>query len=682
MSRPVLERSRMDRAVPLMAMSVVATLLASCFLQPVSAVAFRPFADSSPWNVPAEQKGYVEQYAPYADQLGAPGVPLSISGIPPDSAYAKPIYFAQPGDPTTANLTLTTSWSPNGDLRWDGNPIPIPAGVAPAPGSDGHLAIVSADQRTAWEFWQCTSIGPGGITAGVIAQWDLTGTGYSGRLLQSAARASGTPIVSTTIRAEDAINGIQHALGLSVPRVASEYVYPVASNSDGLLGPNAIEYGMLFILRSDFALPADASLGERNVVEALKTYGAYVVDQGATFELDADSTHPELWQQAGLASGSLERLGILPTDFRLVMTPPSPLVFEAESMTRSTSTDAIQLLSDPEASGNEAVSLRQSPTYLSQAYTSAYSADLVTLRMRGDQCDGAPQAVLTVDGSPFPPIDVASTSYADYTVPLSEANGGAPGAHVLEVEYLNNFKTDTCDRNLYLDKVTITRLAPPPDTTPPGGYPRPRGATPIRAPLVPAYQQCSTGGLSHGPPLSFPSCTPPQQASSFLTVGTPDANGAGAGELGAVLYSVRVSAPPIPSDVLIDVNTTDVRCQATEAACGSANAADGPDYTGQLQATARLRLTDRLNGTGGADPGTAQDFPLSFTVPCAATVDSSIGSTCSVSTSMDAVTPGAVTAGSRAIWEVGHVQVKDGGANGVAGSPDATLFLDEGVFVP
>jgi hypothetical protein len=31
---------------------------------------------------------------------------------------------------------------------------------------------------------------------------------------------------------------------------------------------------------------------------------------------------------------------------------------------------------------------------------------------------------------------------------------------------------------------------------------------------------------------------------------------------------------------------------------------------------------------------------------------------------------------------MGQVQVYDGGAIGVAGSSDATLFMDEGVFIP
>ena len=56
---------------------------------------------------------------------------------------------------------------------------------------------------------------------------------------------------------------------------------------------------------------------------------------------------------------------------------------------------------------------------------------------------------------------------------------------------------------------------------------------------------------------------------------------------------VRVNAAPTPNDVLIDVGTTDVRCSGRGiTTCGSANAAAGPDYAGQLQETTALRITD------------------------------------------------------------------------------------------
>src|SRR5439155_12221890 len=94
-----------------------------------------------------------------------------------------------------------------------------------------------------------------------------------------------------------------------------------------------------------------------------------------------------------------------------------------------------------------------------------------------------------------------------------------------------------------------------------GAYARPRGATPVRATLLPAYKPCTSPNSTHGVPLSYGSCKPPQQASSFLTVGTPDSNGAGANAVGSVLYNVHINTPPTPNDVLINVSTTDVRCK-------------------------------------------------------------------------------------------------------------------------
>ena len=63
-------------------------------------------------------------------------------------------------------------------------------------------------------------------------------------------------------------------------------------------------------------------------------------------------------------------------------------------------------------------------------------------------------------------------------------------------------------------------------------------------------------------------------------------------------------------------------------------------------------------------------------------VDTTIGSDCPLSTSANALVPGAITAGLRAIWQLGQAQVYDGGPDGNPVSADNTLFLDQGVFVP
>jgi hypothetical protein len=286
-----------------------------------AAPAWRAFAPSSPWNVPAAPQS-IAPGNPYASQFaGSSGFTMKISGTPDNPRYSSPIFFAQPGDPVANVKVGQPSWAPRGNTKWNGQPIPVPAGVAPASGSDGHLTVVSADRGTAWEFWRCTAAGAGGYTTEVIVQWDLTGPGYASVRGDNSARGSGTPLISTTLRADEALNGVNHALGITVPHVSSGYIYPPASHSDGGGGNNGIQYGMLFVLRSDYAPPAGSGIGERNVIQALKTFGAYVVDQGADLEMDADFTHPEIWAQTGVNQNTFDFTG---ADFRPASAGPVP----------------------------------------------------------------------------------------------------------------------------------------------------------------------------------------------------------------------------------------------------------------------------------------------------------------------------------------------------------------------
>jgi hypothetical protein len=218
-------------------------------------------------------------------------------------------------------------------------------------------------------------------------------------------------------------------------------------------------------------------------------------------------------------------------------------------------------------------------------------------------------------------------------------------------------------------------------------HPRPIGASPLRASMVPAYNACATPNRTHGPPLAFPSCNPPVQSSTSLTIGSPDANGAGAQSVGFIKLGVVVGAPGPPDDSNVNIiaSATDIRCKAGVAACGSANAADGADYTGELEGTAQIRISDHFNAVapgGGTDPGTVIDIPFPVVTPCAATASTAIGSNCAITTTANAVVPGAVKDQKRAIVEVGQIQVFDGGTDGVAASDPNTLFSVQGIFIP
>src|SRR5205807_1692860 len=100
----------------------------------------------------------------------------------------------------------------------------------------------------------------------------------------------------------------------------------------------------------------------------------------------------------------------------------------------------------------------------------------------------------------------------------------------------------------------------------------------------------------HGAPLAFQSCNPPVQASNFLTGGTPDANGASANSTAFVLF--KVGPPSFDGELKITASISDVRRRpGTDASvCNSANAADGPDYSGDLEVNATIRISDHYNG--------------------------------------------------------------------------------------
>ncbi len=187
---------------------------------------------------------------------------------------------------------------------------------------------------------------------------------------------------------------------------------------------------------------------------------------------------------------------------------------------------------------------------------------------------------------------------------------------------------------------------------------RPKGATPIFLSLVPAFNQCTSPNATHdapNPPLSSGSCVPARPTNSFVTVGEPQVNGKGANFAGSV--TIRA----ISGDTQFIVNVADVR-----------SVFDLSDYTSRLRLRYAIRLTDRANPAGTA--GTLQDAVFSSDdVQCTATVDTTVGSTCALTTTLNSIVPGVVVSGRRAIWRLQSLSLQT--LNGVD-------FAVPGTFTP
>ena len=171
-------------------------------------------------------------------------------------------------------------------------------------------------------------------------------------------------------------------------------------------------------------------------------------------------------------------------------------------------------------------------------------------------------------------------------------------------------------------------------------YARPKGATPLYASLVPAYD-------------AVHSAQPPARAAACLWLVQP----AAAGLRPAHGRDARRERPAAELDRL---------GQVRRRAPGRADVqVDGLDHRrSQAERPLRLhrraevspsvRITDRNNGPSGTEPATDQDSPFPMTASCVATTSTSIGGPCSLSSSFNAVVPGAVVQGKRAIWELGR----------------------------
>ena len=222
-------------------------------------------------------------------------------------------------------------------------------------------------------------------------------------------------------------------------------------------------------------------------------------------------------------------------------------------------------------------------------------------------------------------------------------------------------------------------------------YPRPKGASPLNASLVPAYKGCTAPNRVHGLPLDEPSCAPPGRQSGSLTLGTPDANGAVANSVSSALLRTITGDPPDRGRrggrrhrhrphrraLLADKHRMSLRPGLRlhrQAACDN----DPEDHR---QAQRRPQSED----------GTTADTRLEIPFECAGTAGVGIGAHCAINSTMDALLPGAVVEGKRAIWQFGAIAVEDAGPNGTgygAGCPsacgdgDETVFLRQGIFVP
>ena len=200
---------------------------------------------------------------------------------------------------------------------------------------------------------------------------------------------------------------------------------------------------------------------------------------------------------------------------------------------------------------------------------------------------------------------------------------------------------------------------------------------------MPVFRQCGTGGNpangQHSPPLGTGACLPARPNVGQVAELGPQSEGLA--ELTVVPGNPDTSADE--ADVALDLGLSDVQ-----------NVTGGGDYVpsasgADVTLIARLRLTDLANcsplgctGPYGRTAGTTTDLDFPVAIDCASTSDPSVGSNCDITTSVDAIQPGAISEGRQTVMQVFRLRLNDSGANTVRGDGDDRIFSTQGVYVP
>jgi endoglucanase len=134
------------------------------------------------------------------------------------------------------------------------------------------------------------------------------------------------------------------------------------------------------------------------------------------------------------------------------------------------------------ASGGEEVAF-----YTVGSVSGSFSGKLTSmkLRARDNPCYGDARLRVFVDGLEKGTFRLVSPAYGEYSLPVS---GVEAGSHTFRVAFVNDYMTNRCDRNAYLDYVALTTedAAPPPaPPPPPPAAPPPPPAAPPPPPAAP-----------------------------------------------------------------------------------------------------------------------------------------------------------------------------------------------------
>jgi hypothetical protein len=264
------------------------------------------------WNVRVDTLPVASNSAQIINSIGAS------TGLHPD--FGSGLWNGSPiGIPIT--VVPGTQQKVNVSFQYasesDAGPYPIPSNVAIEGGSDRHALIVDRDNCKLYELYALSKKGKR-WSAGSGAIWSLNSNALR-PLGWTSADAAGLPIVPGLARYNEVAAGlINHALRFTVSSTRRAYVYPARHYASSLTSTNLPPMGLRLRLKSSFdtsGFPPQA----RVVLQALKTYGMMVADNGSNWFISGEPN-------ANWNNDDLHTLGqVLGSNFEVVDTSSLPL---------------------------------------------------------------------------------------------------------------------------------------------------------------------------------------------------------------------------------------------------------------------------------------------------------------------------------------------------------------------
>jgi hypothetical protein len=207
-------------------------------------------------------------------------------------------YVLVPGSQPKVNVDFDY-WDESDDVDY---PIPANPPIEGGPNSDGdrHILMVDRDRCVLYELYSAypKATGPG---------WDA-GSGAVFDLRSNALRpagwtstdAAGLPVLPGLVTYEEVAAGkVEHAIRMTVPVSRTSYVWPARHQAGSTTNVNAPRMGERFRLKSSVN-PLTYPPQARPIIQALKTYGAIVADNGSAWYITG--APDERWNNSDLAA--------------------------------------------------------------------------------------------------------------------------------------------------------------------------------------------------------------------------------------------------------------------------------------------------------------------------------------------------------------------------------------------